>query len=81
MKSLADVDLRVRATLLRLKLLAGQDGPIVAAGHGTWIARALRSYAPDRVDLDFWLAMPMPAVFTLRYPGGATEPEITGPGL
>ena len=37
---------------------------VVLGLHGTWIARALHGLGQD-VDVDFWLDMPMPAVFEL----------------
>lgn len=45
---------------------AAAEGPAgavtIVGSHGTWIARALRGLGCD-VDADFWLNMPMPAVF------------------
>lgn len=47
--------------------LTGADDVLVAS-HGAWIARALLGLG-CRVDADFWLAMPMPAVFAIKIDG------------
>ena len=47
----------------------------VVASHGTWITRALHGLGVP-VDADFWLAMPMPAVYAVSRAGA-----VTGPGL
>lgn len=41
-------------------------GLVLAAGHGTFIARALAGFG-EPVDTDFWQRMPMPAVFHLSF--------------
>lgn len=41
---------------------------VVVGSHGTWIARALHGLGCD-VDADFWLNMPMPAVFVIESDG------------
>lgn len=53
---------------------------MLVATHGAWLARALLTVRPA-VDADFWLAMPMPAVFTLRWDAGGVPVEVVGPGL
>ena len=46
----------------------------VVASHGTWIARALHGLGVP-VDADFWLTMPMPAVFVLPYDRDVLPPS------
>lgn len=79
-ESIADLDVRVVRGLRRLQLLARQDGTVMAAGHGTWIARALAA-SDDRVDIAFWMAMPTPAVYVIRWDGHHRAPVVSGPGL
>jgi 2,3-bisphosphoglycerate-dependent phosphoglycerate mutase len=56
------------------------DGETTVLGsHGTWISRALHGLG-CRVDADFWLTMPMPAVYVLRC-AGTRVTGIAGPGL
>ena len=58
------------------------DGPsdavTVVGSHGTWIARALHGLGCS-VDADFWLDMPMPAVFEVVLE--AESVTVTGPGV
>lgn len=54
------------------------DAVIVVGSHGTWIARALHGLGCD-VDVDFWLDMPMPAVFQVVLQDESAT--VTGPGL
>jgi 2,3-bisphosphoglycerate-dependent phosphoglycerate mutase len=44
------------------------DAVTVIGSHGTWISRALHGLG-CAVDADFWLAMPMPAVFEVELDG------------
>ena len=53
---------------------AARSGTVVLASHGNLIALALRGIRPA-VDMAFWEAMPMPAVYRLA--GG----DVSGPGL
>lgn len=50
---------------------AGESVTVVGS-HGAWIARALHGLG-CRVDADFWLAMPMPAVFEVDLRDGRTR--------
>jgi 2,3-bisphosphoglycerate-dependent phosphoglycerate mutase len=52
--------------------------PVVVGSHGTFVARALVAFG-HAVDADFWLGMPMPAVYLLRWTAGGVE--AAGPGL
>lgn len=71
--------LQERATRALAELAAeGAAGPVVVGSHGTWIARALVGMGRD-VDADFWLGMPMPAVFVVDSAAGRVT--ISGPGL
>ena len=54
------------------------DAATVVGSHGTWIARALHGLGCD-VDADFWLDMPMPAVFEVVLDGESVT--VTGPGV
>lgn len=49
----------------------------ILSSHGTWISRALHGLGLP-VDADFWLAMPMPAVYEVT---GTDRPRVRGPGL
>ncbi|HVF05430.1 MAG TPA: histidine phosphatase family protein [Frankiaceae bacterium] len=49
----------------------------VVASHGTWISRALLGLGCP-VDADWWLSLPMPAVFTVTY-GDVPAVTPTGP--
>ncbi len=52
-----------------------RTGMAVVASHGNLIALALHRLVPA-VDVAFWRAMPVPAVYTL-----ASDGAVTGPGL
>ena len=54
------------------------DAVTVLGSHGTWIARALHGLGCD-VDAEFWLDMPMPAVFEVVLHGASVT--VTGPGI
>lgn len=56
---------------------AGASDVIVLASHGTWISRLVAGLG-CKVDADFWLAMPMPAVYCVT---GGCRNVIRGPGL
>ncbi len=70
--------LAARATAA-LTALADGPTPVVVGSHGTFVARALHAFGRTEVDDEFWLAMPMPAVYHLRWHDGAVRAE--GPGL
>jgi 2,3-bisphosphoglycerate-dependent phosphoglycerate mutase len=55
---------------------AGARDVIVLASHGTWISRLLAALG-CKIDADFWLAMPMPAVYSVTGSGRV----VRGPGL
>ena len=52
---------------------------VLAAGHGTFIARALSGFGVP-VDWTFWQRMPMPAVYRLRFADPSTNPAVTVAG-
>lgn len=54
------------------------DGTVAIGGHGTIFSLMLHAFEP-RVDCDFHLSMPMPAVYTLRW-NGAWQ-VVSGPGF
>ena len=70
--------LAARATAA-LTALAQGPTPVVVGSHGTFVSRALHAFGRTEVDDDFWLSMPMPAVYRLRWRDGAVHAE--GPGL
>jgi len=65
-------------TALRDLLERSGEGVVVAASHGTWIVRGLGALGVN-VSLDFWRAMPSPAVYVLVAEGASLT--ATGPGL
>ncbi|MFI9816545.1 histidine phosphatase family protein [Saccharothrix variisporea] len=72
--------LSVRATTALTALAEHhQDGTVVIGSHGTFISRALVGFGVTTVDWPFSHAMPMPALYRLRFT--ARGVEITGPGL
>jgi 2,3-bisphosphoglycerate-dependent phosphoglycerate mutase len=50
---------------------------VLVASHGTFITWALRGFGSP-VDWTFWQAMPMPAVYRLRFPDPSSEPVVAG---
>ena len=57
----------------------GPPGAVTIVGsHGAWIARALHGLGSD-VDADFWLDMPMPAVFEVVLTRESAT--VSGPGI
>jgi 2,3-bisphosphoglycerate-dependent phosphoglycerate mutase len=71
--------LGVRAVDAVRGLVRQHPGQVVlAAGHGTFISRALAGFG---VPMDWAAArrMPMPAIYRLRFAGPSAEPEISGP--
>jgi 2,3-bisphosphoglycerate-dependent phosphoglycerate mutase len=67
----------VRA-LLQVATEGPADAAAVVGSHGTWVARALHGLGCE-VDADFWLDMPMPAVFEVLLQGETVT--VTGPGV
>lgn len=66
-------------TLLRRAMGELADGEVtVLASHGTWIARGLQGLGVS-INVDFWLAMPIPAIYDVRVSEAATT--VSGPGL
>ena len=59
--------------------LGGLGGVVVVGSHGTFIARALVGFGVRGVDWPFAAAMPMPAVYELRFTRSGVV--ATGPGL
>ncbi|WP_086829884.1 histidine phosphatase family protein [Allokutzneria sp. NRRL B-24872] len=74
-ESLAQLTERAVAALTAL----ADGGVVVVGSHGTFVARALVGFGVSTVDWPFSRAMPMPAVYRLRFTSG--HPHITGPGL
>lgn len=72
--------LSARATAILTALAdAHPDGTVLVGSHGTFVARALAGFGVGGVDWPFARAMPMPAVYRLRFAGAAVR--ATGPGL
>ena len=72
---------RALATLARLVARYGPEGgAIVAGSHGTLISLALGGLGAP-VDQEFWLAMPMPAVYRLVVSPIDGWRSVRGPGL
>lgn len=68
-----------RAVAALDNILAAHPGSAVLVGsHGTFIARALIGYG-IAFDHESWMAMPMPAVYRLRFSGGDAVPSVAGP--
>jgi 2,3-bisphosphoglycerate-dependent phosphoglycerate mutase len=59
---------RAVAALRQLAAEAHDSSVTVVASHGAWIARALHGLG-CAVDADFWLDLPMPAVFDVELDG------------
>ena len=70
--------LQERAVQALADIAAESPGRAVVGSHGTWIARALLGLG-CAVDADFWLGMPMPAVYEVDLAG--RRPTVSGPGL
>lgn len=64
----AELEQRAVAALRRLAVECAEASVVVLGSHGTWIARALHGLG-HQVDADFWLGMPMPAVFEVDMKG------------
>ncbi|ANZ42825.1 hypothetical protein BBK82_17495 [Lentzea guizhouensis] len=72
--------LTARATAVLTSLAREhQDEPVVIGSHGTFVSRALLGFGVDSVNHSFVHAMPMPAIYRLRFTDRGVE--ITGPGL
>ncbi len=78
-ETLADLTTRARNTVRDLVVSAAPAATILAATHGTWIARALLALGLP-IDCAFWLSMPMPAIYTLSFDGPHLRRAL-GPGL
>jgi len=70
---------RAVAAVRRLATETSSYGVAVVASHGTWIARALHGLGLS-VDVDFWLDMPMPAVYDVALENGQIV-AVAGPGI
>jgi 2,3-bisphosphoglycerate-dependent phosphoglycerate mutase len=75
-ESQAELQVRALAALDVLIAQSAADDVVVLGSHGTWISRLLAG-AGCTVDADFWLAMPMPAVYVMTSESGT----VRGPGL
>jgi 2,3-bisphosphoglycerate-dependent phosphoglycerate mutase len=62
-----------------LTALARPHGTVVVGSHGTFVSRALVGFGLTAVDWDFSRAMPMPAVYRVRFDEGGVQ--VSGPGL
>lgn len=73
-------DLTVRAVAV-LTLLADDhhDQVVVVGSHGTFVARALVGFGVPGIDWAFCTAMPMPAIFRVRF--AEDQVTVTGAGL
>lgn len=69
---------RASRALEQVAAQASRDSVTVVSSHGTWIARVLHGLG-CAVGVDFWLDMPMPAVYEVVLTGGSAA--VTGPGL
>ncbi|GAA3986458.1 histidine phosphatase family protein [Allokutzneria multivorans] len=74
-ESLAQLTSRAVAALTAL----ADGGVVVVGSHGTFVARALAGFGVSTVDWPFSAAMPMPAVYRIRFSAG--HPHVSGPGL
>lgn len=68
-----------RATTALASIAADAAALTVVSSHGAWIARALRGLGQP-VDADFWLHMPMPALYDVVLRPGVPA-SVSGPGL
>jgi 2,3-bisphosphoglycerate-dependent phosphoglycerate mutase len=74
-------DLSVRAVAaIRAVAMSGAGSPMLVASHGMFVTWALRGFGAP-VGRPFWHAMPMPAIFRLRFPDPRAMPALSGPGL
>jgi 2,3-bisphosphoglycerate-dependent phosphoglycerate mutase len=64
----AELEQRAVAALMQVAVESPEASVVVIGSHGTWIARALHGLGQP-VDEDFWLGMPMPAVFEVDVEG------------
>ncbi len=71
-------ELTHRATTA-LTALARRPGTVVVGSHGTFVSRALAGFGVTAVDWNFHRAMPMPAVYRIRFGEGGVQ--VSGPGL
>jgi 2,3-bisphosphoglycerate-dependent phosphoglycerate mutase len=78
-ETLADLTNRAKNTIRDLVTSISPTATILAATHGTWIARALLALGLS-IDYPFWLSMPMPATYTLTFDGTHLR-GASGPGL
>jgi 2,3-bisphosphoglycerate-dependent phosphoglycerate mutase len=70
-------ELTVRAVNAVRALARDNHGRVVlAASHGTFIARALSGFGMP-VDRTFWQRMPMPAIYRLRFADAGGDPAGT----
>jgi 2,3-bisphosphoglycerate-dependent phosphoglycerate mutase len=77
-ESLNQLTQRAAGEIRRAMVLAEEQGGVLIASHGTWIARALVSVGVE-MTIESWLGMPMPAIYRLRRVDGRYE--VLGPGL
>ena len=78
-ETLADLTTHARSTVHDLILWVPPATTILAATHGTWLARALLALGIP-IDCSFWLSMQMPAIYTLSFDGRDLRTAL-GPGL
>lgn len=78
-ETLTDLTNRARNAVSDLVVSASPTRTILAATHGTWIARALLALGLS-IDCAFWLSMPTPAIYKLSFDGPHLR-DALGPGL
>jgi len=78
-ETLTDLTNRARIAVRDLVASTAPTTTILAATHGTWIARALLVLGLS-IDCAFWLSMPMPAIYKLSFHGPHLHSAL-GPGL
>ncbi|MCM3886830.1 histidine phosphatase family protein [Frankia sp. R82] len=78
-ETLDELTNRARNAVRRLVGSAAPTATILAATHGTWIARALLGCGLA-IDCACWLSMPTPAIYTLSFDGPDLRRAL-GPGL
>ncbi|EIV91333.1 histidine phosphatase family protein [Frankia sp. QA3] len=78
-ETLAELATRARNTVRDLVASGAPASTILAATHGTWIARALLAVGLP-IDCAFWLSMPTPAIYRLNFAGVHLQ-RAAGPAL
>lgn len=74
----ADLEKRALRGVAQAAAATAEGSVTVVASHGAWISRALHGLGCS-VTADFWLTMPMPAMYDVAVSPGDTV--VQGPGL